>query len=217
MTEKLRIDIISDVVCPWCVVGYQHLMAAIEDLEMQNVVEIEWQPFVLNPDMPAEGEDLTGHIARKYGSSKAESTQLRERITQLGSDYGFNFDFYEGMKIFSTRDAHVLLDYARQVGKQTTLKLRFFSAYFTEHKDISDREVLIQEAGKIGLTFEQAKNALSDDETRNRVQDIQAQWRQAGVTSVPSFVFNRASALTGAQPKETFKQALRELRSNQKN
>lgn len=211
MSKIIKLDIISDVVCPWCVIGYKHLEAAIEELAIQDKVEIEWQPFELNPDMPAEGEGLREHIARKYGSSREESDQARANITQHGSQYGFQFDFFEEMNMVNTLDAHVLLDFAHQVGKQTELKLRLFSAYFTEHKDVSDREVLIREAESVGIAAEHALAALADEQIRERVKGLEAQWQQMGVSGVPTVVFNRTSALTGAQPQETFKQVLTEL------
>jgi len=87
MSEKIKLDIISDVVCPWCIVGYKHLEAAIKELDLQDRVEIEWQPFELNPDMPIEGEELRAHVARKYGSSREESDRARESIAQAGAAY----------------------------------------------------------------------------------------------------------------------------------
>lgn len=216
MNEKLKIDIISDVVCPWCIIGYNNLAAAIVELGLQDRVEIEWQPFELNSDMPPEGEELRAHIARKYGSSKAESDRSRESISQAGAEHGFNFNFFDGMKIVNTLDAHVLLDYAHQVGKQTELKMRFFSAYFTEHKDVSDRNVLIQEAEAVGISAKQSKKALADQSIKNRVKAQIAQWQQMGVSGVPTVVFNQKSALTGAQPQETFKQVLLEIIESEK-
>lgn len=211
MSGKIKLDIISDVVCPWCIIGYKHLEAAILELGLQDKVEIEWQPFELNPDMPPEGEELRAHVARKYGSSKADSDNARVNITQAGAQYGFNFDYYDGMKIVNTLDAHILLDYAHKIGRQTELKMRLFSAFFTEHKDISNRDVLIKEAKNIGITTAQAFALLADDEIRSRVKAQAAEWQQMGITGVPTVVFNRTSALTGAQPKETFKQVLLEL------
>ena len=126
MNSKIKLDIISDVVCPWCVVGYKHLEAAIKELNLQDKVEIEWQPFELNPDMPVEGEDVREHVARKYGSSREDSDRARANIKKLGAEYGFDFNYFEGIKIVNTFDAHILLDYAYQIGKQTELKSRLF-------------------------------------------------------------------------------------------
>lgn len=211
MSNKIKLDIISDVVCPWCIVGYRHLDEAIKELGLENKVEIEWQPFEINPDMPAEGEDLREHVARKYGTSKEDSAKARVNITEAGAKYGFNFNYFDGMRIVNTLDAHVLLDYAYQLGKQTDLKMRLFAAFFKEGKDVSDRKVLIQEAEIVGISSEISNTALDDEEIRNKVKGLIAQWQQMGVSGVPTVVFNRTSALTGAQPQETFKQVLSEL------
>lgn len=213
MSDKIRLDVISDVVCPWCIVGYNHLNAAIEKLGLEDKVELHWQPFELNPDMPAEGEELRAHVARKYGSSKADSDRARENITQAGAKYGFEFNYFDGMKIVNTFDAHLLLDYAHEVGKQTELKMRLFSAFFTESKDVSQRDVLIAEAQAVGISADEAKAALNDNQIKERVRALESQWQQMGVSGVPTVVFNRTSALTGAQPQAVFEQVLTELSS----
>lgn len=215
MKNKIKLDIISDVVCPWCIIGYKHLQAAITELKIQDQVEIEWQPFELNPDMPIEGEALRAHVARKYGSSKADSDRARETIKQAGAKYGFDFSYSDDMKIVNTFDAHVLLDYAQQVNKQTELKIRLFSAFFTEHKDVSNRSILIKEAETVGITAEQSQAAFADHEIINNVKALTAQWQQMGVSGVPTVIFNRSSALTGAQPMETYKEVLQELIAKQ--
>lgn len=211
MTDKIKLDIISDVVCPWCIVGYKHLEAAIDELGLQNRIEIEWQPFELNPDMPPEGEELREHVARKYGSSKEDSDRARDQISQAGAKYGFEFNYFDGMKIVNTLDAHVLLEYAHTVGKQTELKLRLFSAFFTEQKDVSNRTVLIEEAVAVGLPKAEVEQQLSEPQLKNKVRQQESQWHQMGVSSVPTVVFNRTSALTGAHPQDTYEQVLREL------
>lgn len=211
----MKIDIISDVVCPWCIVGYKHFEAALAELGWQENVEIEWQPFELNPNLPPEGEDLREHVARKYGASLADSDNARRNITAAGAEYGFEFNYFDGMKIVNTLDAHVLLDYANELGKQTDLKLRLFSAFFTEKKDVSQQAVLVAEAAAVGIEQEQALTALNSLERKRHVQSLAAQWQQMGVTSVPTFVFNRSSALSGAQPQHVFKQVLEELQADQ--
>jgi len=211
MSDKIKLDIISDVVCPWCMISYNHLQAAIEDLNLQDRVEIKWLPFELNSEMPAEGEELRSHLARKYGSSKADSARTLATIKQAGADYGFDFEYFDEMKMVNTLDAHLLLDYAHQVGKQTKLKMRLFSAFFTEQKDISNRNVLLNEAAAIGISIEQSQVALVDDDIRNRVQTLKSQWQKMGISGVPTIIFNGKIALTGAQPQSTFKEVLLEL------
>lgn len=211
MKNKIKLDIVSDVVCPWCIVGYKHLETAINELGMQDQVEIEWQPFELNPDMPAEGEDLREHVARKYGSSAEDSARARDNITQQGAANGFEFKYFDDMKMVNTFDAHILLEYAKEKGKQTELKLRLFSAFFTEQKDVSDRSILTEELNSIGLDGTEAIKILDDKQRREETRTAQSYWTQLGVSSVPTVVFNRESAVTGAHPVETFKQVLTEL------
>ncbi|MFT2096986.1 DsbA family oxidoreductase [Marinomonas sp. 2405UD66-6] len=206
--SKVKIDIVSDVVCPWCIIGYRNLEKAIEELGVQDQVEIEWQPFELNPDMPAEGEVLSAHSARKYGSTPESSAQFRVEMTARGKEVGFDFDYFPEMKIVNTRDAHVLLEYAKECDLQTEMKLRFFSAFFTEHKDVSDREILIKEAEAVGLDVNEAKARLENTSSAQHIQQIESQWQQMGISSVPTVVVNRRNAIAGAHPVESFKQLL---------
>ena len=215
MTAAIKLEIISDIVCPWCIIGYQRVKQAIEELGIEDAVEIEWQHFELNPDMPAEGENLQQHIIRKYGSTPEHSKETEERIAALGEESGFHFDFYEDMRIVNTRDAHVLLDYAKQHGRQTELKLRLFSAYFSERKDISDRRVLAEELQRAGLDSDEVLEFLNSDDAQRQVEENENFWRRSGVLSVPTMVFNRTSAVTGAQPVEVYKQLLTELIENE--
>lgn len=211
MNKRIKLDIISDVVCPWCVIGYKHLMQAVNELGIEEQVDIEWQPFELNPDMPAEGEGLREHIARKYGSSKAESDKARANITEQGAKCGFEFNYFDDMKMVNTLDAHILLDLAHAQGKQTALKLRLFSAFFTEQKDVSDRNTLLSEAEQVGISKQDALQALSDPAAREKIRATEAQWHQLGISGVPTVIFNRESAVTGAHPQENYKNILQEL------
>jgi predicted DsbA family dithiol-disulfide isomerase len=208
MVDKVKIDIVSDVVCPWCIIGYRNLEKAIAELGLQDRVEIEWQPFELNPDMPAEGENLSAHSARKYGSTPESSAQFRLDMAARGAEVDFTFDYFKEMKIVNTRDCHVLLEYAKEFNLQTELKLRLFAAFFSEQKDVSDRAVLAKEVEAVGLSVEGAMAKLEDDSSFKEIQETEAQWHQMGVSSVPTVVVNRKSAIAGAHPVEGFKQLL---------
>lgn len=211
MKEKLKIDIVSDVVCPWCAIGYKRLEKAIEELGIEDQVEIEWQPFELNPGMPPEGQDLTEHITEKYGSTLEQQQQSRENMTDIGEELGFKFDYFEGMRMANTFDAHVLLEYAKDFDKQTELKLRLMNSFFGERKDVSDKDVLKQALLDVGLNADEALARLDNEEARYEVRNKQGEWKNLGVNSVPTIVFNMKSAVTGAQPVTTFKQILGEL------
>jgi predicted DsbA family dithiol-disulfide isomerase len=209
--DIIKLDIVSDIVCPWCIVGYKHLEAAINELGLKDRIEIEWQPFELNPDMPKEGENLRDHVLRKYGAKREDSDKARDNISARGAEYGFTFDYFEEMKMVNTRDAHILLDYAHDEGLQHELKQRLFAAFFTEHKDVSDRATLLAEAKTVGLDELAAASALDDAARRLRVESQELQWQQQGISGVPTVIFNRSSALTGAHPQSTYKDVLKEL------
>ncbi|OEF23549.1 DsbA family oxidoreductase [Vibrio rumoiensis] len=211
MNDKIKIDIVSDVVCPWCIVGYKRLEAAINELGLQDRVEIEWQPFELNPDMPVEGENLRDHVLRKYGAEREDSDKARANISALGAEYDFEFDYFENMKMVNTRDAHMLLDFAHEHGLQHQLKQRLFAAFFTEHKDVSDRNILLEEAQKVGLDSVVTKSALNDADRYRRVVEQEMFWQQQGISGVPTVIFNRSSAMTGAYPQENYIAVLKEL------
>ncbi|GLS90504.1 2-hydroxychromene-2-carboxylate isomerase [Psychromonas marina] len=211
MSNKIKLDIVSDVVCPWCVIGYKNLQKAIDELGVGDNIDLQWQPFELNPGMPVEGQDLREHVAEKYGSSLQESSAARINITQRGAEAGFTFNFFEGMTIVNTRDAHILLEYAHQFGLQTELKLRLFTAAFTDKKDVSNRETLLNEVALVGLDVDQAKVHLQDAQYRDEVVKQEQYWQSLGISAVPAVVFNRTSAMSGAQSVEAYKQALTEL------
>lgn len=213
MADKIKIDIISDVVCPWCAIGYKRLERAIQEMGVQEQIELEWQPFELNPHMPAEGENVQEHIANKYGASMEDQKRSQEHMAEIGAELGFTFDYFDDMKIVNTRDAHILLDYAKENGKQTELKMRLVTAFFGERKDVSDRNVLLEELKSIGLNTDKAMARLDNDDARYEVQAKEAYWQNVGVSSVPTMVFNNASALTGAQPVDVYKQVLADLLS----
>ncbi len=210
-TARIKLDLVSDIVCPWCIIGYKRLQQAIEASGAQDRINIEWQPFELNPGMPAEGENLRAHIARKYGSSAKDCQRTQDNLEQLGAELDFRFDFFDEMNIVNTEDAHILLDYAKDFGKQTELQLRLFDAYFNEHKDISDRQVLQAELQSLGLDPEAGLLQLDSNEARERLKTAETFWQGHGISSVPTVVFNRRSALTGAQPVAVYQQVLTEL------
>ena len=211
MKEKLKIDIVSDVVCPWCTIGYKRLEKAFTELGLEDQIEIEWQPFELNPNMPAEGQKVAEHITEKYGSTLAQQEESQQRMTEIGKELGFKFDYFEEMKMVNTFDAHVLLEYAKEFDKQTQLKMRLTTAFFSERKNVSERDVLKQALLDVGLNAEEGLARLDNEKAREEVRNQQAYWKSLGVNSVPTIVFNRQSAVTGAQPVEVFKQVLTEL------
>lgn len=207
----LRIDIVSDVVCPWCIIGYKRLQQALEQLKDSFVVDIHWQPFELNPHMPGQGQDLREHIAEKYGTSPEQSRGARAQLTALGEDLGFSFDYYDGMRIYNTFLAHQLLHWAAQQGRQTELKLALFEAFFSRRENVGDINVLSAVAGRIGLDPEQAHEVLTSGRYAQAVRQEQARWLGREVHAVPMFYFNDGYPVPGAQEAQTFVRVLEKL------
>lgn len=211
MADKIKIDIVSDVVCPWCTVGYKRLEKAIAELGMQNQVEIEWQPFELNPHMNNDGQNLKEHMIEKYNLSTEKLNEVQQQMTDAADEIGFTFDFHDEMRMVNTFEAHVLLEYAKDFGKQTELKLCLMTAYFSDKKDVSNRAILKQALLDVGLNADEALAKLNNEEALKEVADKQDYWKKLGVNSVPTIVFNRKSAVTGAQPIDVLKKVLTEV------
>ncbi len=207
--DPIRVDIISDVVCPWCIVGYRQLIQASKDTGIP--VETYWHPFELNPDMVAEGENLRDHIMRKYGSSAEQSQSARDHLTSVGKDLDFEFDWTEDSRIYNTFAAHQLLHWASESGQTQALKLALFDAYFTHGRDVSDPEVLIETAASIGLDADDAKAVLKDQRFAETVRQKEQFWTSRGVSSVPTMVFDAKQATSGAQGVDTFANLLRHI------
>ncbi|HSP85284.1 MAG TPA: DsbA family oxidoreductase [Psychrobacter sp.] len=205
----LRIDIVSDVVCPWCAIGYGQLAEALKQTNTEY--EIHWHPFELNPDTPSEGLNLREHIAKKYGSSREESDASRARMTEAGREVGFAFNFTEESRTYNTFAMHQLLQWADQQGRTHDLKQALFAAHFTHARDVSNKEVLADIVAEIGLDRSEALTVLADQRFAEDVRKAQQQWRQQGIQSVPSVIFNQKHLVSGAQGVENFKRILQQL------
>lgn len=211
MNRPLKIDIVSDVSCPWCIIGYKSLNGALAKLAPQVSAKIVWKPFELNPDMPIEGQNLGEHLHQKYGSSKADSDQAREMITARGAALDFQFNFKDEGRIYNTFNAHRLLYWARQYDRQTELKLAFFRLYFTEGGNPGDTEDLIKAVAKAGLSPDEARKILVSDRFVNEVQAEEKKYLDMGVSSVPTFIINDKYLITGGQPVDAFVDTLQKI------
>ncbi|GAA0407036.1 DsbA family oxidoreductase [Cocleimonas flava] len=214
--DKIRIDIVSDVVCPWCAVGYKRLSQAIDELEVQDKVDIHWHPFQLNPDMPQEGINADQYLMNKYRLSPEKLKQTRKSVAKTGKDSGFTFNYYDEMKKPNTFHAHVLLDYAKAFNKQTELKVRLQESYFSEKKNIGNREVLSSILKEVGLDAEEGIARLDDAEAIKRVKNDEKYWKDLGVHSIPTMVFDKRVARRGANPVEAYKALLVALLNEKK-
>lgn len=214
MSTPLKIDFVSDVSCPWCVIGLRALNQALEQLGDEVQAEIHFQPFELNPNMPAEGQDLAEHIFEKYGSTPEQSKANREHIRDRGAELGFTFK--DGDKrIYNTFDAHRLLHWAETQGKQKALKEALFTAYFSEHADPSSHRLLADVAQKVGLDRVRAEAVLASDEYTLDVRTAEQLWIARGINSVPTIVFNDQYAVSGGQPVDVFVGAIRQILGEQ--
>ena len=215
MKNKIKIDIVSDVVCPWCIIGYKRLEQAIKELNVEDKIEIEWQPFELNPDISIEGENIIEHMNYKYGMKAEQVNAYQEERKKDGANLGFKYDYYDDMKIVNTRDAHILIDYAKEFGKQNELQMRLFSAHFGERKIISNRDVLSKEVEAVGLNVEDAMSKL-DGIKRDEIIKKEEYWRSKGINSVPSMIFNNTSIINGAYGVDEYKKIILKLLEEQK-
>ncbi|GHA58430.1 2-hydroxychromene-2-carboxylate isomerase [Amylibacter ulvae] len=211
--SPLRIDIISDVMCPWCIIGYRQLSRALESTGTPH--EIHWHPFELNPNMPPEGQDGFEHVAEKYGSTRAESEDSRARMTALGADLGFEFQWAEGFRMHNTFNTHQLLHWAGEQGRKDDLKQAFFSAHFTHRRDLSDVAVLADIASEIGLDRKEAVAVLDDQRFANTVREAEQFWQRQGIQGVPAVVFNQKHLVTGAQGVENYTNILHHLENEE--
>jgi len=211
MTQTLKIDFVSDVSCPWCAIGLASLQTAVERLGPSLSVDLHFQPFELNPQMVPEGEDIEEHLGRKYGSTPAQSAAVRENIRQRGAELGFAFAMDKRSRIYNTFDAHRLLHWAEEEGRQLALKQALFKAYFTDGEDPSDHAVLERLAVQVGLDGARTRAILQSEEFAAEVREQEQFYLQQGIHSVPAVVINDRHLISGGQPPEVFEQALRQL------
>ena len=205
---QIRIDIVSDVVCPWCIVGFKQLQEALSRLDGEVEAEIHWHPFELNPMMPSEGQELREHMGQKYGTNRQQSDGARDRLAQIGESLGFSFNFYEGQRIYNTFLAHQLLKWAEQQGKQSELEMALFESYFSKQEDVGDEKILAKVAGRVGLDEEEAAAVLEDGRFAGDVREHQRFWLSKGIHAVPSFILDRRYLIPGAQDPDVFVTAM---------
>jgi predicted DsbA family dithiol-disulfide isomerase len=207
----MKIDFVSDVSCPWCAVGLQALEAAIA--RVGDAIQVDWhfQPFELNPQMAAEGEDLAEHIRRKYGSTPAQFEQAQDALRERGAAVGFEFRNALRRRIYNTFDAHRLLHWAGLVGRQRELKHALLSAYFSAGLNPSDRQVLVDVAVSVGLDGAEADRVLSGGLYADEVRERERFYREAGIQAVPSVIIDDRHLIQGGQPVEVFESTLRQI------
>ncbi len=206
----MKIEIWSDIACPFCYIGKRKLEKAIHKLQDASAIQIEWKSFQLNPDLITnEGQNSLAYLSETKGWSREQTLQMTAQVAAMGRQEGLEFDF-EHTVVSNTKQAHRLLHFAKENGKQNELKERLFQAYFVEGKNIDQQETLLQCAESVGLVKAEAKQVLDSARFDPEIDQDVYEARLIGVQGVPFFVFDRKFGISGAQPDEVFDRTLQQ-------
>lgn len=217
----LEIDIWSDVMCPWCAIGYTNFAAAVERVRGDVEVDIRWMPFELNPGLPLGGKSQAAHLAQVYDKTPEDIAAMAAQMADTAREAGFSMDYTgEGEPpepmMWNTFGAHCLLRWALKVGGpdlQTRLKLALFEAHFQKRLRMDERDVLLDIAESLGMDRDEAAIALAEPSLGKAIRTEEQRAAQSGITSVPTFVINGQYMLQGSQSPEAFARALQQLAS----
>ena len=201
--DKLRIDIVSDVVCPWCVIGFINLQKAIKELNDRIEFEISWKPYELHPEIPQNGYDKKLYLEQKFGNSYGRQSPYKQ-IEEIGSSLGFEFNFSKTKRIPNTFNAHRLLWKAEKDGLQTELSQALFKAYFTDGRDVGSIEVLSDIAHEVGMKKLETKEFLNSKEGGQETADEEMSFIEKSIGAVPTYFINNKYIIQGGQEPETF-------------
>ena len=213
MAEAIKLDIMSDPICPWCYIGKAHLDRALQD-HPDHPFAIEWHPFQLNPDMPREGMDRRSYLERKFGG-KEGAVRAYAPVVEHAEKAGLNINFEAMQRTPNTLDAHRLIHWAGIEGRQTAAVSALFKAYFVDARDIGDAEVLADIADSIEMDAAVVARLLKSDVDAQDIRDRDAHSRKMGVNSVPTFIVANTHAVPGAQPPELWAQVIADLTNQQ--
>lgn len=206
--KKLNIEIVSDVSCPWCIIGFKGLETALENVKDSIAGDIQWHAFELNPQMPKEGQELVEHLTEKYGITRQQCEQNKQVVEQRGLDAGYEFGIRGGGRIYNTFDAHRLLCWAKEHEKQTELKLALFDLYFKKGGNPSDHAQLIHVVKSIGLPVDEASDVLLGNQYTNEVRSEQRTNAERGISSVPAVIVNHKFLISGGQTADAYEKLL---------
>ena len=212
----LFVDVVSDVVCPWCYIGKRKLETALARLRADEAglaPTVRWHPFELNPDLPREGVPRAEYLEKKFGG-KARAAEIYARVRAVGAEVGIAFDFDRIARQPNTRDAHRLISWAQQRGDAGALVERLFRAYFIEGRWIGERNELAALAADTGLPGDEARAMLASDAYRAEVEAEYREAQEAGITGVPFFIFNGRTAVSGAHDPDVLLEAIAAARAN---
>ena len=211
MPTSLKIDVVSDISCPWCAVGLSGLERALEALGDKVEATITFHPFELSPNMPPEGQNIVEYVAQRYGSTLEQSIANRDVLRARAASVGFDMPIGEDSRMYNTFDAHRLLHWAKVVGGQLSLKHALFEANFTRNLNVGDREILLSCVAKAGLDAAEAAAVLGSDRYAAEVRGDETLWKTAGISSVPAMIINDQYLISGGQTPEYFETALRKI------
>jgi predicted DsbA family dithiol-disulfide isomerase len=212
MTKPMKIDFVSDVSCPWCVIGLKGLEQALGRVDDPVDAQIHFQPFELNPQMPAEGQRLVDYAAQKYGSTPQQLKDRREIVRERAAELGFTITLPpEEGRVYNTFDAHRLLHWAGLEGRQRDLKMALFDAYFTQVMNPGDHTVLVDAASQVGLDRDAAAEVLESGRYGDEVRAAERFWQSQGINGVPAVIINDRYLISGGQPADAFENAIRRI------
>jgi predicted DsbA family dithiol-disulfide isomerase len=211
MARSMKIDFVSDVSCPWCVIGLRALEDALARTADVVDAHISFQPFELNPHMPPEGQNIVEHVAEKYGATPERSAENRKMIHARAAELGFTMTTSDQSRIYNTFDAHRLLHWAEIEGRQPALKHALFEAYFTLGENPSDHDALVAAAEKAGLDGGAAREVLTSGRYADDVRSAEQLWQSRGINAVPAVIIDGRYLIMGGQPVDAFEQALRHI------
>ena len=211
--NTLKIDIVSDVVCPWCVIGFRNLKKAIKELENELSFKISWRPYELHPEIPSNGYDKKLYMQQKFGPNRGKGAY--DEIIKIGKDLNFDFNFSKLKRIPNTFLAHRLLWYSEQKSLQNELSEALFYAYFTEGQDVGSIKILTNIAAKIGLDALEVRTFLESESGTNEVEDLKRESLEKSIGAVPTYIINNQYLIQGGQQPETFVAFLRKIQSKE--
>ena len=212
----MKVEIWSDVVCPFCYIGKRRFEKALESFEAKDKVEIEWRSFQLDPDLEyVPGQSVHEYLGKRKGTSAADGKKMNDAMTAMAKEVGLEYNFDKAI-INNTFNAHRLLHYAKEKGLQSEMKERLFRAYYTEGKNIGDTDTLAQLGEEVGLQAEEIRTVLQSDKYAQDVVQDQYKAQQLGIQGVPFYVFNNKYGVSGAQPSEIFAQVLEKVWEEEK-
>jgi len=210
MKARIKIDVVSDVVCPWCYIGKRRLEKAMDVLKNEIDFDVEFHPFELNPSMPAEGMNQKKYLSEKFGGEDRYN-QITAHTARTAAAEGLHFDFEKQSVSPNTFQSHRLIAFAKQYGKQHTMNEALMHAYFEKGIDLTKNENLVEAAVSVGLDRDKVKKFLSGDDLSAEVKMQEQMNYQRGISGVPYFIIHGKYGVSGAQPADVFVNALREI------